>query len=211
MPQELEKLLEQAAADDSVLRGRAAEGLGELGGAPAEEKLCALLEDKDVIVRFKAAVALAWLGNEAGAEVLAWALGRTELCFTALQAVTELGSKRLFEPVRRFFSRWHLHPLERVQAAAALLCCGGPEGEDFLRGCLKSDKPEERGLAIELWGRLKMPGALDLLRGILNDSSETHRMDAARGLAQLGDKRSLQLLDRVARQTEDGGLVEVAA
>ena len=207
---ELQELLAQLDEQDSVVRGRAAEQLGAVGGSAASHALGRLLDDPDVIVRFKAARALAWLGDDRGSAVLVWALDRKELCFAALEAMTHLGSPGVLPDVRCFFRRWFLHPLERMQAAAALHSCGDEEGTEFLRSRLVSALPEERGFALELWGRLKMPGALDLLRGVLSDPTDSHRMDAARGLGHLGDARSLPLLDRVAMEQEDALLAEVA-
>jgi HEAT repeat protein len=203
-------LIEQARNPDAVERGRAAEALGAMGGEPAVEALVHLLEDPDVIVRFKAAMALAWLERDQGVPVLVWALGRKELCFMALEALAEIGSPAALPEIRRFFSRWHLHPLERLQAAAALHRCGDDAGTDFLRTKLGSSRPEERGFALELWGKLRMPGALDLLHEVLTDPNDPQRMDAARGLGHLGDPRSLPLLDRLSRQQEDPDLADVA-
>ncbi len=211
MPGDIERLIEQIGASDSVERGRAADELGRAGDPRAVDGLAGLLDDEDVIVRFKAACALAWLGDERGLDALLWALGRIEFCFAALEALTEIGARGSHDALKRFFGRWHLHPLERLQAAAALHSCGDEQGTNFVTACLDSKKPEERGLALELWGRLKMPAALDVLQGVLSNPDDTHRLDAARGLAHLGDARSLPLLERLARQREDPLLAEVAA
>jgi HEAT repeat protein len=214
MEDELQLQLERLEDDDAVERGRAAEVLGELarsGSQPrAVDGLVRLQLDPDVIVRFKAARELAWLGDDRGLEALVWALSRKELCFVSLEALTQLGSRSSLEPVRRFFRKWFLHPLERIQAAAALHRCGDEEGTDFLRSRLNSNRPEERGFALELWGKLKMEGALDLLQGVLSDNSDPHRLDAVRGLGHLGDKRSLPLLDRISRQRDDELLAQTA-
>jgi HEAT repeat protein len=112
--------------------------------------------------------------------------------------------------VRRFFKRWHLHPLERVQAAATLHSMGDEEGTRFLRESLTSPRPEARGFALELSGKLKLPGALDLLQGVLADPEDPHHLDAVRGLGHLGDQRSLPTLDRLAKQRGDPQLADVA-
>jgi HEAT repeat protein len=211
MPADINKLIEQIGASDSVERGRAADELGRSGDPRALAGLAGLLDDQDVIVRFKAACALAWLGDDSGVDALLWALGRIEFCFAALEALTELGAPSSHEALKRFFRRWHLHPLERLQAAAALHSCGDEQGTEYLTACLDSQKAEERGLALELWGRLRMPSALDVLQGVLSNPDDTHHLDAARGLAHLGDARSLPLLERLTRQREDPLLAEVAA
>jgi HEAT repeat protein len=210
MGAEVEKLFEQLEDQDSVVRGRAAERLGEIGGAGVADALARLVEDPDVIVRFKAGVALAYRGDARGLEALLWALSRTELCFAALQALTRLGSPESLPAVRRFFKRVFLHRLERMQAAAVLHRCGDQEGTEFLREKLDSKRPEERGFALELWGRLKMPGAYDLLVKVLEDPDDPHHLDAARGLGHLGDARGLEILERLSGQKRDAELAAVA-
>ncbi|MBW1811746.1 MAG: HEAT repeat domain-containing protein, partial [Deltaproteobacteria bacterium] len=143
----LQDLLVKSKDSDSVIRGQAADQLGALGGPDAIVELKVLLTDSDVIVRFKAASALAYLGHADGSQALLWALGRLELSFAALEALTELGSPQTIDGLKRFFSRWHLHPLERLQTAAALHRCGVEEGTKFLNSSLESNKPEERGFA----------------------------------------------------------------
>jgi HEAT repeat protein len=209
-PQNLKNLLDKSVDTDGVVRGQAADQLGALGGSQAIDALKALLTDSDVIVRFKAASSLAYLGQDDGSQVLLWALGRLELSFAALEAMTELASQQTVAGLKSFFKRWNLHPLERLQTAAALHRCGEAAGTLHLQACLDSKKPEERGFAIELWGRLKMPGALDMLQGILSDSRAEHRMDAVRGLLHLRDERCQILLKRIAREKDDEALAELA-
>jgi HEAT repeat protein len=210
MGTEVEKLFEQLEDEDSVVRGKAAEQLGAIGGAGVLDALGKLLDDPDVIVRFKVAVALAYLGDDRGVEALLWALSRTELCFAALQALTALGSPESLVTVRRFFKRLFLHRLERMQAAAVLHRCGDAEGTEFLKEKLDSSRPEERGFALELWGRLNMPGAYELLRRVLKDPGDPHHLDAARGLGHLGDTRALEMLEELSQQKQDAELAAVA-
>lgn len=205
-----ETWIDQARSPDPVLRGQAAEHLGGCDRADCLEALAGLLADPDVVVRFKAARELAWMGDERAVPALVWALDRRELCCIALEALTALGAAVSLPDVRRFFRRWRLHPLERIQAAAALHACGDAEGTTFLEDKLTSRRAEERGFALELWGRLAMPGALDRLQTVLSDPADPHRLDAARGLGHLGDPRCLPLLDRLARQSDDTLLAGVA-
>ena len=115
---------EELTHPDAVVRGRA---LDELAGQ-ADRRLAArikpLLEDDDWVVRFKAALALAWMGADCGLPLLVEALSQLDLCFMALQALAELGSDKALPGLRAFFKRRFLHPLERLQAAAALHRCG---------------------------------------------------------------------------------------
>ncbi len=208
---EFAEVLSQTKEQDSVVRGLAAERLEEFPGPESSQALIVLLQDEDPVVRFKAACSLARLGSDQGAESLCWALRRVDLCFMSLEAMTDLGSAAVLEPLLQFFHRWRLHPLEKLQAAAALHRMGEAEGSDFLRQSLESPRPEERGFAIELWGRVAMPGALGFLQGIVDTEHDPHRVDAVRGLAHLRDRRALPTLERAARQREDSLLAQLAA
>ncbi len=200
--QNLAGWLRAAAGSDAVARGRAAEALGEAGGQEARAALGRLLEDADPVVRFKSAVVLARRGDGRGVPAILWGLERTELCALALDALLFLESPPVRQQLKRFFRRWRLHPIERALAAGVLHRCGDEEETRHLERCLRSSRPEERGMAIELYGRLELPGALDVLQDILSNPHETHRLDAARGLIWLADKRSLPLLRRLAREDD---------
>ncbi len=195
---------------DPRVRGRAVDALAEQPGARSRELLRQRLADQDWVVRFKAAGALAWMGDDTGVEVLAEALAQRELCFMALQALAALGSPTSRPALDRFFQRRFLHPLERMQAAAALVRCGDESAADWLARRLESRRAEERGFALELWGRLARPDARQRLEAVLADPTDPHRLDAVRGLAQLGDRAALDLLRRVAAEPDDAELAAEA-
>lgn len=207
----LKKLLSDSQSADPLVRGRAVESLAEIKSEAAEACLKSLVLDSDYMVRFKAAMELAWLGDDASVAMLVSALDRKDLCFMALEALCELSSEKALRDVQRFFSKWGLHPLEKLQAAAGLHCMGDKRGSDFLVLKLESSQPEERGFALELWGRLGMPHALDLLMGVLSDPNNDFRLDAIRGLAWLSDAKCLPLLDQVCSHTDDELLTDMVA
>lgn len=198
-------------SQDSVERADAAEALAEAQDAPSAPAIRALLSDPDPITAYRAATALSVLGDDAGVEVLVWALQKRDLCFDALRALTRLAAPAALEPVRKFFARRWLHPLERLQAAAALHAMGDASGTAHLERCQTSTRADERGFALELAGALRLPGALELLRGVLEDERESHRLDAARGLWLLGDARAVPVLERAARDPSDPELAALAA
>jgi HEAT repeat protein len=195
---------------DPQVRGRTVDALAERPGARSRELLRQRLADDDWVVRFKAAAALAWMGDDAGVGRLVEALAQRELCFMALQALAALGSPTSLPALERFFRRRFLHPLERMQAAAALVRCGDESAADWLARRLESHRPEERGFALELWGRLGRPDARQRLEAVLADPVDPHRLDAVRGLAQLGDRAALALLRRVAAEPGDAELAAEA-
>ncbi|NMB76121.1 MAG: HEAT repeat domain-containing protein [Myxococcales bacterium] len=197
-------------SSDSVERADAAEALAEARDALSAPAIRALLSDPDPISAFRAAVALSVLGDDAGVEVLVWALDKRDLCFEALRGLTRLAAPAALEPVQRFFARRWLHPLERLQAAAALHVMGDASGTAHLERCQTSTRAEERGFALELAGALRLPGALELLRGVLEDERDIHRLDAARGLSLLGDARAIPVLERTARDPSDPELAALA-
>ncbi len=195
---------------DPQVRGRAVDALAEQRSTRSRELLRQRLADDDWVVRFKAARALAWMGDDAGAALLAEALAQRDLCFMALQALAALGSPTSRPALQRFFHRRFLHPLERMQAAAALVRCGDESAADWLALRLESRRPEERGFALELWGRLARPDARQRLEAVLADPADPQRLDAVRGLAQLGDRAALDLLRRVAAEPGDAELAAEA-
>lgn len=200
----------QAGAGDAVERGRAAERVVCGYGPDGERAIVALLEDEDPVVRFKVAVTLAAQGDGRGLEALLWGLRKLDLCFISLEALLRLAEPASLPALSRFFRRRLLHPLEKLQAAAVLHRLGRPEGTAWLERGLYDRRPDVRGLALELWGRLALPGARELLSRVAADASESHRLDAVRGLAWLGDRRALPLLQRLARQDDDPELAEEA-
>jgi HEAT repeat protein len=202
-------LIDQLKSCDSLVRGAAIDAIVE-EGTPNVEVLYPLLDDPDPVVRFKVACALAEWHDNRGLPLLIGALAIRELCFMALEALLLLGAPEAVPELKRFFGRRFLHPIERLQAAAALYRSGEPSALDFIRECLTSRKQDERGMAIELWGRLQQPGARDLLEAILADPDDAQRLDAVRGLEMLNDPRSLALLDRVAADPQDEQLAEAA-
>ncbi len=206
-----QELVSNLENSDPIIRGRAAESLGASGDRRSGFYLRKLISDPDFMVRFKAAIELAWRKDDTGVQVLLQALHKKDLCFMTLEALCELGSEKSLSNLQRFFSKWSLHPLERMLAAAGLHRLGDRQGSDFLAVKLDSLQSEERGFALELWGRLKMPQALDVLMKVASDPYDNHQLDAVRGLAWLEDTRCLELLMSLSRQKEDALLAEVAA
>ncbi len=207
---DVQEAIDALENDDGVVRGKAIEALVEMNVTGLADRLRPMLDDRDWVVRFKAASALAWLGDESGVEILLDGLRQRDLCFMALQSLTELGSAEALDGIKAFSRRRFLHPLERLQAAAAMVRCGDESSLAYIENRIESSKPEERGLALELLGRLDVQGALDRLQGVLADPADPQRLDALRGLAALDDRRAEPLIERVAGESDDKQLAKEA-
>ena len=205
-----QRFIEELSHSDAVVRGQAIDLLAENPRPGLVDRLRPMLEDPDWVVCFKAACALAWVGDDVGVSALVDALAQRELCFAAMQALTELGSPKALPGLQAFFKRRFLHPLERLQAAGALHRSGDERAAAFIVERRDRGLPEERGFALELTGRLRLPAAFEILEQVLVDGEHVHRLDALRGLVDLGDARALELLERVSMETGDPELAEEA-
>jgi HEAT repeat protein len=177
--------------------GRIADlALPELRGA-----LARMLEDPMPEIRFEAARGMASLKHSAGLEILVEALDADSLRFRALGALAELGDTRALLPVQRLFKRWLLNAFERTQAAGVLARLGDAQGTEWLLKRTRKRWSADRALAVELCGEVKVPGALELLRAILEDPKDPCRGAAARGLGRLGDAQALPWLAALLEDT----------
>jgi HEAT repeat protein len=205
-----QQFIEDLSHSDGVVRGRAIDLLAQNPRPGLVDRLRPMLEDPDWVVCFKAACALAWVGDDEAVSLLVEALSQRELCYSALQALTELGSPKALPGLQTFFKRRFLHPLERLQAAGARYRSGDELAAEFIIERRKQGQPEERGFALELTGRLRLPGAFECLAQVLGDREHALRLDAVRGLVDLGDARATKLLERVSAETGDPELAEEA-
>ncbi|MFP2926701.1 HEAT repeat domain-containing protein, partial [Pyxidicoccus sp. 3LG] len=161
----------------------------ELRGA-----LASMLEDPMPEVRFEAARGIASLRHPAGLEVLVEALDADLLRFRALGALGELEDPRALPAVKRLFHRWLLPAFDKTQAAGVMALLGDPEGAAWLLQRTRKKWSQDRALAVELCGAVKVDGALERLKEILENPKDDARGAAARGLGRLGDVRALLAL-----------------
>jgi hypothetical protein len=115
------------------VRASAARLLGETGVTDARDALRGLLEDPDGIVAREAALALAALGDSAGAGEIERML--SEDVSNAVIAANALG--RLADPagrpaLERAAAGWFVDPELKAAAAAASVACGGSAGREVL-------------------------------------------------------------------------------
>ncbi|MCY1034549.1 HEAT repeat domain-containing protein [Corallococcus sp. BB11-1] len=194
-PEQLpDMLLPRLRDDDTRVRLEATGRLADLALPHARGALAGMLEDPTPEVRFEAARGIAALKHPAGLEILVAALDVDSLRFRALGALAELEDVRALPAVKKLFGKWLLPAFDKTQAAGVLMKLGAPEGADWLMQRTRKKWSADRALAVELCGELKVPGALERLKDILQDVKDPCRGAAARGLGRLGDARALPWL-----------------
>jgi HEAT repeat protein len=176
--------------------------LADLARPELRGVLASALEDDSPHVRFEAARGMVALQHSAGLEVLLEALGDVDLRFRAAAALARLGNKAAVPRLKEVFHSWLLPAFDRTQIAGALALLGEGEGVAHLFKRAAKTWSMDRAMAIELLGEVKAPGARERLLEILNDRKDQGRGAAARGLGRLGD-RSLepQLLAALTDET----------
>jgi HEAT repeat protein len=201
-------LLSRLRDDEWMVRLETTGRLADLYRPELRGALASMLEDPMPEVRFEAARGIAGLGHPAGLDVLLEALDADLLRFRALGALGQLKDPRSLLAVKRLFHRWLLPAFDKTQAAGVLAELGDPEGAAWLlQRAVKKKWNPDRALAVELCGAVKVPGALERLKEILEDPKDECRGAAARGLGRLGDAQALPwllaLLDERSADEDD--------
>ncbi len=145
-------------------------------------------------VRFEAACALAATGDERGLDVLHQALDVPNARFQALSALQKLSNRRAFEPVQKLFRKFFISGYDRTGAAGVLARLGDEEARSWLVRRVGKRRGDDRGLAIEIAGELRLMGAIDALVETLRDRTDDFRGAAARALGMMGDERLREML-----------------
>jgi HEAT repeat protein len=170
------------------VRVEAAGRLADLAIPEARGALAAALQDSALTVRFEAARGMVALHHPAGLEVLLEALNDVDLRFRAASALAQLGNKDAIGPLKRAFSSWFVPAFDKTQMAGALATLGDSDGVAHLFKRAGGRKwTMDRAMAIELLGAVKAPGALPRLLEVLKDPEDPARGTAARALGRFGD------------------------
>ncbi len=201
-PEEAESLLVRHLTDRDVqVRTEATGRLADLVRPSARGALAAAMNDEVFAVKFEAARGMAALKHSAGLEILLEALGNVDLRFRAASALAELGDKAALPALQKAFAKWFLPAFDRTQIAAALAKLGDASAVPHLFKRTAKTWSVDRAMAIELLGEVKAPGARERLLEILKDPADWARGAAARGLGRLGDLDVLPALDAVLAET----------
>lgn len=146
---------------------------------------------------------------EALVDELTDALGDEETIAGASRALVALGAERAREPLRSVIDRWFVHPLLRVEAAAALVELNDERGRAYLAEALDHSRDDVRGYALRCAGRLQMDEhfghIVELAKG-----DDYHTDTAILALAEWGTERALEALERVSRTHSDEELRRLA-
>lgn len=169
------------------VRVEAAGRLADLALPDARGALAAALGDVELTVRFEAARGMVALEHSAGFDVLLEALEDVDLRFRAASALAQLGNKKAIEPIKRVFTSWFLPAFDKTQFAGALAALGDAEGVEHLFKRAGRKWTMDRSMAVELLGEVRAAGALVRLTEIIQDKADPARGAAARGLGRLGD------------------------
>jgi len=187
-PAEARDVLVRNLADKAPrVRVEAVGRLADLALPEARGALAAALEDDLLPVRFEAARGMVALQHSAGLETLLVALEDPDLRFRAAAALAQLGNKDALPGLKKTFHGWFLPAFDKTQLAGALAQLGDAEGVAHLFKRAAKGWSMDRAMAIELLGEVKATGAKERLLEILHTTADDCRGAAARGLGRLGD------------------------
>lgn len=190
--EEAVEILRRHVSDAAVrVRVEAVGRLADLARPELRGLLAAALQDDAPQVRFEAARGMVALQHSAGLDVLLEALDDAELRFRAAAALARLGNKDALPHLKRAFRGFFVPAFDRTQLAGALALLGDADGVAHLFKRAAKKWSVDRAMAIELLGEVKAPGAKERLLEILRNPKDEARGAAARGLGLLGD-RSLE-------------------
>lgn len=128
----------------------------------------------------------------------------------ACKALARLQAKRAVAPLQRVMSSLTAHPLNKVEAAAALVALDEPEGARYLEKMLDGRRKDAQGYAIELIASLNLDQYRARVEAIAR-STDYHADTAVVALAKFGDTRALELLGDIARTHPDPAIRTLAA
>lgn len=96
------------------------------------------------------------------------AAARALATFAQNTATHEIHASRARQVLRAVLKKWFLHPILKVEAAAALVSLRDAVGEEFLVDQFASRHKGAKGYAIETAGRLGLTQFLDIIMAIAN-------------------------------------------
>lgn len=170
------------------------------------------LDGKD---QFAVAVSMSELvepvrASEAMVDALLEGLRDEKTIAAACKSLARLRPKRAVMPLRKAMGSFFAHPLNRVEAAAALVAIGDEEGKLHLEKMLDGRRRDTRGYAIELVARLGLEDYRERIETVAR-SEDYHADTAVLALRNFGDSRAFRLLEDIARTHPNRDIRELAA
>ncbi|WP_245395679.1 HEAT repeat domain-containing protein [Anthocerotibacter panamensis] len=169
---------------------------GETRSSEAVLILNKALQDKDSLVRSRAAYALGQIGSEQAVEPLLRALQdeNAEVRGSAAYALGRLGSEQAVEPLLRALQDENAEV--RGSAADALGQIGSEQAVEGLLRVLQHEDADVRGSAADALGQIGSEQAVEPLLRALQDEDADVRWRAAYALGRLGSEQAVELLLR---------------
>jgi HEAT repeat protein len=189
--------------EDSNVRWRAAEALGQIGSDRAVDALFSALKDKNGFVRLRAAIALGQVGSDRVVDALFSALKDEDsnVRWRAAEALGRIGSDRAVDALISALKDDDSDVRDR--AAEALGQIGSDRAVDALFSALKDKNGFVHLRAADALGQIGSERAVDALLAALKDDDTFVRGSAASGLADLPDKAITAGLSRSLSHTDD--------
>ncbi|RMG21037.1 MAG: hypothetical protein D6729_01675 [Deltaproteobacteria bacterium] len=169
------------------------------------EELQALARREGEPLRIAAACALAVRHDATGFDALVEGLRDPNLRYPCLEAMRHLGDPRALPHARKVRRRPFVSRFDRTQAAGVLAKLGEAEGvEHILRRLRRRFLDDDRGLACELAGELRMREAVGALEPIASDPRDLFRGAALKALMRIDPEAWEGPLLRIVRdEAED--------
>lgn len=214
---ELSRLL---ADDDREISTVAAQWLAEVGATGSTDAVLDRWRQSRNEDRMSFALAAAELIGRHGAEVKAGtrrrlidallkALEDERTASAAASALVSMDARQAIEPLKSLLDGWFVHPIIRVQAAAALIELGDNRGLDHLERSLQRNRRDVRGAALRTVGRMQLEGFRSTLEEVAR-SDDYHADTAVLALAEWGDDRARTTLADIATERSETGPGQLA-
>lgn len=206
--------------DDPEVATVAAQIAAETGWVEATEPIADVWESSDTRDRLPFALALAELVGDYGAELdgrrsdalvdqLTDALEDERTVAAASRGLVMLGTERARQPLSELLDRWFVHPLLRLEAAAALVELDDERGRTHLADALDHRRRDVRGYALRTVGRLRLDAHFDRLADTAL-SDDYHADTALLALGEWGGEAVEPLLEEAAERHPDDELRRLA-
>lgn len=140
----------------------------------------------------------------------AQALRHEPLTAAAARTLAHLNAREATTHLERLIGRLFIHPILKVDAAAALISLGHPAGEEYIGQALRSRRKDARGYALRIVGERRLSRYFDEL--VQTASRDTYHADTAvLALADFGGPQAHQILTHLKDSHPDPEIRELAS